>query len=119
MKFDFVTLYVKDLAASLAFYHQLLGLTILRRFAIEGGEIVFVGANGQPAIELIASPDHAENTYSGFSIGIEVASLDEATARLAKAGFPVIRGPVSPGGGTRFSFIRDPNGIEVELIEYR
>ncbi|NLW78182.1 MAG: VOC family protein [Ruminococcaceae bacterium] len=119
MKFDFVTLYVKDMAASLEFYHQLLGLTILRRFSIENGEIVFVGANGQPAIELIAGPDNAQNTYSGFSIGIEVASLDEATARLGQAGFPVIRGPVSPDGATRFSFIQDPNGIEVELIEYR
>lgn len=119
MKFDFVTLYVKDMPASLHFYHQLLGLAILRRFPIENGEILFVGAEGQPAIELIASPDHANNHYSGFSVGIQVPSLDEATAALAAAGFPVIRGPVDAGAGARFSFVQDPNGIEVELIEYR
>ena len=30
---------------------------------------------------------------------------------------PIIRGPISPNPHVRFFFIKDPNGIEVQLVE--
>lgn len=119
MGFDFATIYVPDLERSLRFYRDLLGLAVIRRHPIEDGELAFLGVAGQPSLEIIGGPAQAGHTYGGFSIGIAVASLEEATEKLAKAGHPVIRGPFSPGPGVRFSFVKDPDGIEVELIEYR
>lgn len=118
MHFDFVTIYTRDMDKSLAFCQELLGLSLLRRSAIENGEMAFLGVEGQPTIEIIAGPEHEKHDYSGFSLGIAVKSLDEATALLEKAGYPLERGPIAPGPGVRFSFFRDPDGIEIELIEH-
>jgi lactoylglutathione lyase len=118
MKFSMVTIYVKNMEKSLSFYHELLGLDIVRRKPYNDGELAFLGIAGQPNIELIYAPDFAGQTsYSGFSVGIEVDSLEAATERMKQAGFPRIRGPVSPSPGVSFSFFHDPNGVEIELIE--
>ena len=118
MKFSFVTIYVQDMDKSLEFYHNALGLGIVeRRFVDSGGEMAMVGEEGQPTIELLFDPVYAQNSYTGFSIGIEVESLDEAVAHLESYGCFVVRGPYSPTPDVRFSFVRDPNDIAVELIE--
>lgn len=118
MKFGFVTLYVQNLDRALGFYHGLLGLPVLQRHPAGAGELAFLGLTGQPSIELLYAPGTPPPTPNGFSVGIEVPSLDEATALLAQNGFPVVRGPLQPAPHTRFSFVRDPDGFEVELIEY-
>lgn len=117
MQFAFVTLYVGDLEKSLAFYRDLLGLEQLRRQSTEDGELAFVGIGGQPTIELIQSTRFANNTFTGFSIGIQVDSLAAATELLVNAGHPLKRGPISPAPTVRFSFFAGPNGEEIQLIE--
>jgi len=119
MYFDFITVYVPDVEKSLQFYNGILGLEILKRHPIEGGELAFVGVNGQPTIEFIGNPGNAGNTYNGFSIGIAVESLEDAVALLERHGHPVIRGPISPDPSTVFSYIKDSDGIEVQLIEHK
>ena len=52
MKFLWATLNVRDLAESVEFYQDVIGLTMDRRFPIEGGEIVFMGS-GETKVELI------------------------------------------------------------------
>ncbi|MFV0402013.1 MAG: VOC family protein [Oscillospiraceae bacterium] len=119
MQFDFITVYVEKMEPMVQFYRDYLGLSLLRRQAIEnGGELAFFGEEGQPSIEVISSPANAGRSYDGFSIGIAVENLDEAVDKLAKLGHPIHRGPISPSPGTRFSFLRDPSGIEVQLIEH-
>ncbi|MDL2233128.1 VOC family protein [Ruminococcaceae bacterium OttesenSCG-928-L11] len=118
MHFDFITVYVADMEASIRFYNGLLGLEVLRRHPIEDGELAFLGVDGQPTIEIISGPAFADNTYNGFSIGIAVPSLDDATKRMEENGYPLVRGPISPNPSARFSYFRDPHGIEVQLIEH-
>ena len=105
MRFSFITLQVADMEASLAFYRDLLGLTVARRFApAPGTDLVFLGE----------SREGGEN----FSLGFAVDDLDTETARLAAAG--VVCGPaVQPAPGVRMSFCNDPDGNAVELIEER
>ncbi|MDR1630086.1 MAG: VOC family protein [Oscillospiraceae bacterium] len=118
MRFDFVTVYVKDMERSLAFYRDVIGLTVLRRHPAADGELAFLGESGNVTLELIASPRHAENTYNGFSLGFAVDSLSGATVMMEEKGFSLLRGPVSPAPGVRFGFFAGPDGEEIELIEY-
>lgn len=117
MRFGFVTVFVSNMARSLAFYQTLLGLPLLRQMQTPGGQLAFLGKPDEPSLELIS--DGETHSYNGFSIGIEVDDLDAATALLAENGYAVHRGPVQPNPQTRFSFVRDPDGIEIELIEQR
>jgi lactoylglutathione lyase len=115
MNFAHVTLFVKDLERSLAFYHGVLELPITRRMPGPQGP-VFLGEKDEPAIELIGGK--ADPQFSGFSIGFQVPSLEEATRKLASLGIAKLRGPISPNPTVKFSFFADPDGVEVQLIEY-
>jgi lactoylglutathione lyase len=77
MQFLHITISVKDMGTSLDFYHGLLGLKILRRIPTGGGgELVFIGEEGQPSIELVSGHDGG-TAKSGFSIGFRVDSLSD------------------------------------------
>lgn len=118
MKFGFVTLYVQDMEKSLHFYNEALGLNITeRRFTDKGGEMAMLGEPGQPNIELLFDPLYEQNSYTGFSIGIDVEDLDAAVAHMETHKYFLLRGPYSPTPGVRFSFVKDPNDITVQLTE--
>lgn len=119
MKFSFITLYVKNMEKSLACYRDTIGLAVLSRNATEDGELAFLGVEGEPTIELIESPRFAGNTYTGFSVGFEVASLEASTAVMESAGYARLRGPIAPHPHAVFSFFNGPNGEEIQLIEHR
>ena len=119
MEFCWVTLNVNDMKDSLKFYHDILGLEINSRFnAGEGIEIAMLGKADKPKVELICNEHHkiAERN-TGISIGLEVESLDDIIKHLQNNGINIIRGPYSPNPYLRFCFIKDPSGIEVQLVE--
>jgi lactoylglutathione lyase len=106
------------MAVALGFYRDLLVLEVQRQFA-EGpsGQICFLGAAGQPNIELIAPMPEGAAQPAGFSLGITVESLSEAVAQVEAAGYPVFAGPIQPNPHVRFCFVHDPDGHEVQLLE--
>ena len=114
MKFIHVTLHVKNLEKSLAFYQGVLGLPIVNRYPAERGP-VFLGEAGKPLVELIGETEAP--AFAGFSVGFEVPSLEEATKKMEEAGYPKIRGPISPSPQVIFSFFKDPDGVEIQLLE--
>ena len=116
MKFIHVTLFVKDLEKSLSFYHGVLGLPIVRRIPGPNGP-VFLGNEGEPQVELIGGQQ--EPTFSGFAVGFAVDSLDEGTKKMEDAGYKKLRGPISPNPSVKFSFFPDPDGAEIQLVEYK
>jgi lactoylglutathione lyase len=113
------TIHVSDMEKSLGFYQGLLGLNLVRRSPSGNGELAFLGENGQPNIELICHPGEEKPAYSGFSLGFRVESLKEGTAALEQAGYPLVRGPLSPNPAVSFSFFHDPDGVEIQLVEQR
>lgn len=117
MSFSFVTIYVDDMDKALGFYQGLLDLPLLRRSPIQDGEMVFLGTETGAQLEIISSLGQ-QSSYSGFSLGITVDSLEQTSQKLIAAGYPLLRGPISPSPVVSFSFFRDPFGIEVELIEH-
>lgn len=118
LSMNWITLRVRDLEASLHFYHGILGLPVERRFESRGRQIVMLGSEGQPKIELIQGIDTALIPECGVSIGFEVRSLDEAIENLNSQGIPVARGPITPNPRLRFCYVLDPDGFEVQLAEH-
>lgn len=118
LSLNWITLRVRDLEASLDFYHRILGLPIERRFESRGRQIVMLGTEGQPKIELIQGSDPALKPESGVSVGFEVASVEAAIAYLQNQGIPVARGPVAPNPRLQFFYVLDPDGFEVQLAKH-
>lgn len=79
-----------------------------------------LGEENQPKIELINTPDNQHKTlHSDISVGIAVESIDIAIQLLKTKQIPIARGPFSPAPNTRFLFVLDPDGYEVQLVETR
>jgi lactoylglutathione lyase len=117
---------VGDLDRSIAFYTQVLGMTLLRRSENPQYKytLAFLGFDG-------GNPDQAEieltynwgvNSYEmGTAYGhIAIGAPDvyAACANVRSAGGVITRepGPVM-GGTTVIAFVTDPDGYKIELIE--
>lgn len=119
MNFCWITLNVKSMEDSLKFYHDIIGLEISEQFKVgDGVEISMLGKAKGTKVELIYNKNiPASSKVEGVSIGFEVSSLDSAMELLKNNNIPIKRGPISPVPSSRFFFVDDPNGIEVQLVE--
>ena len=114
---------VHDLDRSVRFYTEVLGLREQRRRVLEKADatlVFLVDEAGHHAIELTFNHDGRSyelgSQFGHFAMG--VADLDRARAELAGHGVEFTRGPYTvSAGGSRIAFIKDPDGIEIELIE--
>ena len=118
LRLNWITLRVQDLAASLQFYNQVLGLPIERRFESRGKQIAMLSMDGQAKLELIQGSEQVVKPECGISLGFEVESLEEAMNYLEKQGIPIARGPIAPNPRLSFFYILDPDGFEVQLAEH-
>ena len=114
---------VRDLERSVDFYTRVLGLKEQRRKVLEKADatLVFLAdATGGHAIELTFNHDGRDyelgDQFGHFAFG--VGDLDQAAAELDQHEIGFSRGPYRvTEGGSRIAFIKDPDGIEIELIE--
>ncbi len=131
-----VGLYVSDIDRSLAWYTEVLGLTLTGRWPMPGGgEIVFLRF-GDNHHDIVLMPNPDQSGEKGGSkrlqhIAMEVDSRDEwlkALAALKRAGVTITSGPLVhgfeggtgpgtlPGGsGSRSFYFEDPDGTSLEL----
>ena len=117
---------VGDLDRSIAFYTQVLGMTLLRRsenpqYRYTLAFLGFEGGNpGQAEIELThnwgVTQYEMGSAYGHIAIGVPDAYA--ACERIRQAGGAITReaGPVK-GGSTVIAFVTDPDGYKIELIE--
>lgn len=119
---------VGNLERSIAFYTQVLGMTLLRKS--ENPEykytLAFVGygeeSTGQAVIELTYNwgTDKYElgNAFGHLAIG--EADIYARCEAIAAAGGKIVRqpGPVA-GGTTEIAFVEDPDGYKIELIQLK
>jgi lactoylglutathione lyase len=116
---------VGDLERSVRFYTEVLGLREQRRKVLEKADatlVFLVDEAGHHAIELTYNHDgrgyELGNQFGHFALG--VSDLEATRAELAAQGIEFSRGPYRVSeGGSMIAFIRDPDGIEIELIETR
>lgn len=118
MKFCWSTLRVKDMAETLRFYEEVVGLTVNQRFqANPDKEIAFLG-DGETKIEIICDKNN-QNIQVGKDIswGFQTESLDDMIQLVKEKGIPIEGGPFQPNPHTKFFYVLDPNGFKIQIVE--
>lgn len=113
---------VNDLAASVKFYTEALGLAVSRQHTSpRGAQLVFLATPNSPEeIELCQMPAGAEpvKVQSDLThLAFEVEDLEKFAAEATAKGYPLSDGPTKTGSGSMIAFIDAPEGYEVELIQ--
>ncbi|WP_106796898.1 VOC family protein [Rhizobium sp. H4] len=127
--FEHVGMTVSDMDRAFDFYCGLLGLRLhLRRTMADGSEIAFLDAGGgmleivAPAGGAARAVDVPEGTAGLRHLTFLFESVDETFARLKQAGVEVKEQPrlaVNAEVLHKVAFLRDPDGIQIELAEKR
>jgi catechol 2,3-dioxygenase-like lactoylglutathione lyase family enzyme len=114
---DHVALHVQDLAASVTFYGQVLGLPTLPRpdFDFEGA---WFRIGQTQELHLIADrqlPVHSHSRGTHFAMAVE--NLSEWDEHLSAAGVPRTEVRLRPDGARQI-FVRDPDDHWIELVQW-
>lgn len=120
MNILWVTIYVHNMAESVRFYTEIMGLTISHQSSPQPGmEITFLNS-GSIQFELIYDPNNLDISMGkDISVGFQVPSLDKKIEELNKKGISPIIGPIRPGPNVSFIFITDPNGLKLQIVEQK
>src|SRR5690554_4126379 len=115
MKYCWTTIMVSNLEKSIAFYCDIVGLPLARRFSAgPGSEIAFLG-DGETQVELIERIGPKSTIGNAVSLGFAVDSLDDALAFVAEHGIKVESGPFQPNDHIKFFYILDPDGLRIQF----
>jgi lactoylglutathione lyase len=110
---------VTDLAASLRFYCDALGLVEVRRSEYPQGRftLVYLAAPGDEDAQVELTYNWDPETYTGGRnfghLAYAVDDIYAACARLQAHGVTILR----PPRDGRMAFVRSPDGISVELLQ--
>lgn len=117
MNFCWSTLRVKNMDESIKFYTDFIELEVVNRFKSGPVEIAFLG-RGETKIELICIDGSGDiNIGNDISWGFEVKSLDNAFAVMKEKGVEIDSEPIQPNPHVRYFFVKDPNGMRIQLVE--
>ncbi|HET9770122.1 MAG TPA: VOC family protein [Acidimicrobiia bacterium] len=99
-----------DYDRSVAFYRDVVGLHIYREWATRtvfflGGGLLELSRSGGPV------------TDDKLSLWLQVRDVDAEFDRLAAAGVTVVEAPVLEPWGLREARVRDPDGLQLILVE--
>ncbi len=115
IKVQYSTMIVKNLEESIKFYRDVLGFK--EGYHVDtpdGGAITIMKSENGASVELIENTNFEEGLYS---IGTDVNNLDETIRYLKEKGYETT-GPVIPSTVGRMTFVLDPNGVRICLIEH-
>ena len=115
MKMEHVTIQTAKFEEEVAFYRDIVGLTI-RRDMRPGRNMVFLSdSEGDTCMEIIenAGSDDAGNAF--LSVGFRTPDPEALYAELEGKGLEPTP-MVAPGPGVKFFFVRDPAGVNVQFI---
>ncbi len=116
-----VCIKVKDFDTALRFYHDLIGLPIVRRAGTDAEPVFY----WLPGIQLgKQTDDPGANPYGIFDhIGFAVDNIEEVCARLDAAGYQAetplgTRTLVGVERQVMNAFYRDPDGNRIEFVKW-
>ncbi len=120
------SIFVNDMADSIDFYTNKLGLKLLGGPHHHPGnaDMAFVGSSWDAYVELVYDleehpPYELGNRYEHLAVEVD-GDLPGVIERLRALGVKIVKEPkTSPGGTRAIAFVEDPNGIPVELLEPR
>ncbi|MFN8254877.1 MAG: VOC family protein [Bacteroidales bacterium] len=106
---------VKNLKESVKFYRDVLGFKEGYHIDLPGGgAITIMYSEDGASVELIESTNFEVGLYS---VGADVDDLDEIIRHLKEKGYEIV-GPVVPTSVGRQTFVLDPDGVRICLIEH-
>ncbi|MFZ9682859.1 MAG: VOC family protein [Cephaloticoccus sp.] len=113
---------VNDLAATVKFYQEALGLKLSRRHTSpRGAQLAFLATpNSDEEIEICQMPPGAEPVKVQpdlVHLAFEVDDLAAYEAAIKAKGYALSDGPTKTSSGSVIAFIDAPEGYEVELIQ--
>ncbi|MBP6507024.1 MAG: VOC family protein [Opitutaceae bacterium] len=113
---------VNDLAGTVKFYQDALGLKLSRQHTSpRGAQLAFLATpNSDEEIEICQMPAGAEPVKVQpdlMHLAFEVESMDAYVAAIRAKGFALSDGPTKTGSGSVIAFIDAPEGYEIELIQ--
>ncbi len=112
---------VSDMDATIRFYRDVLGLTVVeRKKSPRGSDLAFLAIpNSTEQIELASFPASGPVQVQEdlVHLAFEVEDLDRTIAYLKQQNVPITDGPTTTSSGSRFCFIDAPDKYEIELIE--
>ena len=124
-RIDHIEVAPSDFERTMAFYQEVLGFTFKERFPVNMPplrEIAYLTL-GDTMVELLGFIEPAAAPIAPAQVGyrnmaLEVASMDEAVAYLHGKGIDIAWGPMDLGNSIRAE-IRDPDGLPIELREWK
>jgi lactoylglutathione lyase len=122
MKVKYTNIAVKNLDESLKFYTDVLGFEEHHRFSPEKGlTIVFLKGDGESMLELTEGIENLDPSMKGqnglFMVGLEVSDMDKTAQEIQDKGIKFTRDPIDTPSGTKIAFFKDPQGVQIELIQ--
>jgi catechol 2,3-dioxygenase-like lactoylglutathione lyase family enzyme len=112
LQLEHVAIYCKDINESVHFYDKFFGghATPIRK-GTAGYGFCFVRIDGAPSIQLMESAGEFGVHHYGFVTD----AIEEVTAELKKKGAPIVRENRDAAGKLTTIFLKDPNGLEIEI----
>lgn len=127
MQIEHIALWSRDLERMKRFYEEYFGGTAGEMYHNPKTDFrsYFISFNTGARLEIMSKMVVGEGIYEdglpftgyahlAFAVGSE-AGVNELTARLAGAGYPVVSGPRRTGDGYYESCVLDPEGNRVEI----
>jgi lactoylglutathione lyase len=113
---------VNDLAGTVKFYQEALGLKLTRQHTSpRGAQLAFLATpNSDEEIEICQMPPGAPPVQVQpdlMHLAFEVDDLAAYEAAIKAKGYALSDGPTQTGSGSVIAFIDAPEGYEVELIQ--
>lgn len=124
-RFSYTAIRVRDLDRSIAFYRDVLGLTLQGRdtFPANKGEAAYFGSEGANhplEVNWYADDSPVAGPYREGEeldhLAFEVEDLAEALGHLEKHGHPTVLGPFHSENAS-WAYVTDPDGLYVELFQ--
>ena len=115
-RLEHVAIHCKDINESIKFYEKYFGAhpTAIRKGAAGYG-FCFMTISGAPAIQLMESPDKVGVHHYGFISD----DVDQAAKEFREKGAEIVRENRDPSGRLTTIFVKDPNGLEMEIRAQR
>ena len=109
---EHVAIYCKDIHESIKFYERFFGgsATAIRKGAA-GYAFCFMKIDGTPSIQLMESPGQVGVHHYGFI----TEDIDEVAREFRAKGAEILRENRDPSGRLTTVFVKDPNGLEMEI----
>ena len=119
---EHATIRCRNLEESIQFYQRMFQAQVLFRRNLPGGKTIVYLRLGDSMLELMAVGPAREigdprEFYGIHHIGIKTLDFDASYRDLRAKGAEFVVEPFSPVPGIRLAFLKDPNGVVLEIAE--